>query len=81
MLRTCLEGPCILIYDTESKGRKFIENQAAHRPGGAGVQAAQLLVDQKVNVLLHLNVVRKLKSIKERRFLSTKVKGSLQHNL
>ncbi len=44
--------PYYLIYDTENKQSIFIENQAAKSQGGAGIQAAQILVDQKVQAVL-----------------------------
>jgi predicted Fe-Mo cluster-binding NifX family protein len=45
-------APYYLIKDTESEELTFVENTAAHSQGGAGVKAAQLLVDQKVDALL-----------------------------
>ena len=45
-------APYYLIHDTESNESIFIENTAADSQGGAGVKAAQLLVDQKIHVLL-----------------------------
>lgn len=44
--------PYFLIYDTESKGSLFFENSAAASQGGAGIKAAQFLVDNKADVLL-----------------------------
>lgn len=44
--------PYFLIYDTESKNSIFIENTAAQSPGGAGIKAAQAIVDNKVDALL-----------------------------
>ncbi|HZK33899.1 MAG TPA: NifB/NifX family molybdenum-iron cluster-binding protein [Bacillota bacterium] len=45
-------APYFLIYDTESKESAFIENRAARSTGGAGIIAAQLVVDNKVKALL-----------------------------
>lgn len=45
-------APYYLIKDTESEELTFVENTAANSQGGAGVKAAQLLVDQKVDALL-----------------------------
>jgi len=44
--------PYFLIYDTESKESTFLDNAAASSPGGAGILAAQFVVDNKANVLL-----------------------------
>jgi len=44
--------PYFLIYDTESKESVFIENSAAASQGGAGIKAAQIVVDNKVSALL-----------------------------
>ncbi|SHN57632.1 NifB/NifX family molybdenum-iron cluster-binding protein [Desulfitobacterium chlororespirans] len=45
-------APYFLIYDTESKEGTFIDNSAALSTGGAGVKAAQIIVDHKVDALL-----------------------------
>ena len=44
--------PYFLIYDTESKESSFINNSAASSSGGAGIKAAQTVVDSKADVLL-----------------------------
>ncbi len=44
--------PYFLIYDTETKERKFIDNSAAASQGGAGIKAAQSIVDNKSEVVL-----------------------------
>ncbi|NLJ80920.1 MAG: dinitrogenase iron-molybdenum cofactor biosynthesis protein [Firmicutes bacterium] len=41
-----------LIYDRNEQSYIFLENEAKQRPGGAGVQAAQLLVDAGAQVVL-----------------------------
>ncbi len=40
-------APYYCIYDTETKESSFINNSAADSPGGAGIKAAQILVDNK----------------------------------
>ena len=45
-------APYFLIYDTETKESVFIDNSAASSPGGAGIKAAQAIVDSKANALL-----------------------------
>lgn len=45
--------PYFLIYDTEAKVTTFVDNSAAaSSQGGAGIKAAQVIVDQKVEALL-----------------------------
>lgn len=44
--------PYYLIYDTDTKESVFIDNSAAASTGGAGIKAAQIVVDNKVDVLL-----------------------------
>ena len=44
--------PYFLIYDVETKESTFIDNSAAASKGGAGIKAAQIIVDNKVNALL-----------------------------
>ena len=41
-----------LIYDTESKESSFIENTAVHSSGGAGIKAAQTIVDSGAKAVL-----------------------------
>ena len=45
-------APYFLIYDTDTKESAFIVNTAASSSGGAGIKAAQNIVDNKANVLL-----------------------------
>lgn len=44
--------PYFLIYDTESKESVFLDNSAAASQGGAGIKAAQTIVDNGVSALL-----------------------------
>ena len=44
--------PYFLIYDTESKESIFLDNSAVASQGGAGIKAAQTIVDNNVSVLL-----------------------------
>lgn len=45
-------APFYLFYDTENDQAEFIINEAANAPGGAGIKAAQTIVDKKADVLL-----------------------------
>ncbi|MGI6594450.1 MAG: NifB/NifX family molybdenum-iron cluster-binding protein [Christensenellales bacterium] len=45
-----------LIYDSETKESKFIENIAANMAGGAGIKAAQIIIDNGANVLLAIRL-------------------------
>ncbi|MFV0516994.1 MAG: NifB/NifX family molybdenum-iron cluster-binding protein [Aminipila sp.] len=44
--------PYFLIHDTNTNENIFLDNQAIASEGGAGIKAAQLIVDNKVDVLL-----------------------------
>ena len=44
--------PYFLIYDVDTKESVFLDNSAAASTGGAGIKAAQTIVDNKANVLL-----------------------------
>lgn len=45
-------APYFLIYDTDSQESEFIDNSAAASRGGAGIKAAQTMVDNRVDALL-----------------------------
>lgn len=45
-------APFYCLYDTETEQSTFLVNSAADSPGGAGIKAAQLLVDNKANILI-----------------------------
>ncbi len=45
-------APYFLIYDTETKASTFINNTAASSQGGAGIKAAQHVVDSHAKALL-----------------------------
>ncbi|MDD3306157.1 MAG: NifB/NifX family molybdenum-iron cluster-binding protein [Acetobacterium sp.] len=45
-------APYFYIYETMTKMGDFIENEAASSPGGAGVKAAQIVVDQHADILI-----------------------------
>lgn len=44
--------PYFLIYDSETKESYFLDNSAAASQGGAGIKAAQTIVDNHVDALL-----------------------------
>lgn len=44
--------PYFLIYDTETKDATFLDNSAAASQGGAGIKAAQIIIDNHVEALL-----------------------------
>lgn len=45
-------APYFLIYDTERKESTYLDNSAANSQGGAGVKAAQTIVDNNSDILL-----------------------------
>lgn len=48
--------PYFLIYNTELKTCEFIENTAADAHGGAGIKAAQIIVDNGVEALISVRL-------------------------
>jgi predicted Fe-Mo cluster-binding NifX family protein len=44
--------PYFLIYDTDKKDSIFLDNSAVASQGGAGIKAAQIIVDNKASALL-----------------------------
>lgn len=44
--------PYYLFYDTDTGTSEFRDNSAAASQGGAGIRAAQLIVDEKTDALL-----------------------------
>jgi len=44
--------PLFLLFDTESGEHEFLDNGAAASQGGAGIKAAQMLVDNGATVLI-----------------------------
>ena len=45
-------APYFLLYDTEIKSTKFVENNSIHSVSGAGSQTAQLLIKEKINIVV-----------------------------
>ena len=45
-------SPFFLIYEMETKEFNFVENTTLTSPGGAGIKAAQIIVDNKASTLL-----------------------------
>ncbi len=45
-------APYFLVYDTQSKDSTFLENPGAVSQGGAGIKAAQTIVDAMAEALL-----------------------------
>jgi predicted Fe-Mo cluster-binding NifX family protein len=45
-------APYFLVYETDTEESVFLDNSAAASQGGAGIKAAQNIVDQKAVVLL-----------------------------
>lgn len=44
--------PLFYFYDTETKEGKFMDNEAMSASGGAGIKAAQTVIDEKAEVVL-----------------------------
>jgi predicted Fe-Mo cluster-binding NifX family protein len=45
-------APFYMIYDTEKRVYEYVVNTAAQAQGGAGIKAAQMIVDSKAKVVL-----------------------------
>ena len=45
-------APYFMFYDTEAKTETYINNPGAASQGGAGIKAAQIIVDEKADALL-----------------------------
>jgi len=45
-------SPLFLIYNTDTKEELYVDNSAADSAGGAGIKAAQIVVDLKVDILI-----------------------------
>ncbi len=45
-------APLFYIYDSAAKEGHYIDNEAIHAPGGAGIKAAQAVIDTGAEVLL-----------------------------
>ena len=45
-------APYFLIYDVDTKESLFIDNVAKTSTGGAGIKAAQMVVDNQANILI-----------------------------
>jgi predicted Fe-Mo cluster-binding NifX family protein len=56
-------SPYFYIYDLTSEDGKFIPNSALHSPGGAGVRAADQIVNLNVDVLIAPNIGEKAMSV------------------
>ncbi len=44
--------PLFVLFDTENKSHEFLDNGAAASQGGAGIKAAQMLVDSGATALI-----------------------------
>lgn len=62
--------PYFLIYNTDTEENIFLENKSAESPSGAGIKAAQFIVDEKVDILLTPRVGEKANKV----FENTKIK-------
>ena len=45
-------APYFFVYDTDTKEKRYIENTAAESAGGAGIKAAQIIVDSGAHTLI-----------------------------
>ncbi|NLW73242.1 MAG: dinitrogenase iron-molybdenum cofactor biosynthesis protein [Chloroflexi bacterium] len=75
--------PYFLVYDTETKKSIFIDNTGAATSGSAGIRAAQIVVDNKIDSLITSrlggNAANVLKSAEIRIYKS--IEGSAKDNI
>lgn len=45
-------APFFFVFDSETKDSLFLDNHAVNSTGGAGVKAAQTMIDYKANVVI-----------------------------
>ncbi|MBN2558109.1 MAG: NifB/NifX family molybdenum-iron cluster-binding protein [Clostridia bacterium] len=45
-------APAFLVYDTQTQKSLFVDNSAASSQGGAGIKAAQLVLDQQTDAVI-----------------------------
>lgn len=45
-------APFFMFYDTEKQNSNFVNNSAANSRGGAGIKAAQIIVDNNADILI-----------------------------
>lgn len=45
-------APLFALYNTETKEARYLDNSAISAQGGAGIKAAQRLIDEKADVLI-----------------------------
>lgn len=76
-------APYFYIYDAEMKSGEFVENKAAIASGGAGIKAAQIVLDNSAEVLITPrcgeNAADVFKAAKVKIYKS--VIGSIQNNI
>ncbi|MBU4438811.1 MAG: NifB/NifX family molybdenum-iron cluster-binding protein [Acetobacterium sp.] len=76
-------APYFYIYETTTKMGDFIDNEAATSPDGAGVKAAQIIVDNHAEILITPrcgeNAAEVFKATKLQIYKSTI--GSIQDNI
>lgn len=76
-------APYFYIYETNTKMGDFIDNGAANSPGGAGIKAAQIVVDNHADILITPRCGENAAEV----FKATKLKiykskiGSIQDNI
>jgi len=72
-----------LIHDTDSEGINFINNTAAANQGGAGISAAQILVDQNIDCIITQRCGRNAADVFENANIKLykSIQGSIKENI
>jgi len=75
--------PYFLIYNTETNEETSVDNSAAASTGGAGIKAAQIIIDNQVNALLTLRLGTNAADVLKSANISiyAAISGSAKYNL
>lgn len=56
-------APMFYTYDLDEKIEEYIENSAISSPGGAGIKAAQTIIDSNSNILIAPKIGKNAKDV------------------
>ncbi|SDY75099.1 NifB/NifX family molybdenum-iron cluster-binding protein [Tindallia californiensis] len=76
-------APFYVIYDSENKTTDYLQNTAAGSQGGAGVQAAQFIVDQQVEAIITPRCGKNAAAVVQEAGIKLyrSISGSIENNL
>lgn len=76
-------APVFLIYDTDTEAEVYLDNPAQRTQGGAGVQAGQIIADERVDAVIAWRLGRNAADVMQAAGIKTlgARNGSLQANI